>query len=111
MVHYGNDVIDIHNDDAFNFREDMLDFRNAKAINLPFNVKTYMPEKLEINKEIKLQELKLRLKEVTKEYTRNNNTEMSNLKDDERRGIKTLIERRDNKEIVYFKQINRGSCV
>ena len=69
----------IYAEDAFNFEQQVFDFRKARAVNLPFNVRTNMPSKLEEKKEIPLQELKMKLREVTEEYIKNNKTEMNNL--------------------------------
>ena len=95
-------------DDAFNFELEVFDFRDAISTNLPFNVKTSMPEKLKLDKEIKLQELKMKLKNVTETYARKNRTEHINMGENIKRGLKSLIERRDSNEIVVFQTDKSG---
>ena len=94
----GKIVNDRNNSDNNNiYTDDAFDFRKAKATNLPFNVRTNMPPKLENTKEVPQQELKIKLKEVTEEYIKNNKTEMNNLSTEEKEGIKMLVKRRDDK--------------
>ena len=64
-----------YRDDAFDFKNKVFDYRNSKSTNLPFNAKTCMPPKLKDEKEVPLQELKLKLIKITKDYGRKNRNE------------------------------------
>ena len=98
----------IYKEDAFDFEKQIFDFRKARAVNLPFNIRTNMPSKIEDKKEIPLLELKMKLKEVTEEYIRKNKTEMNNLSPEEKEGIKSLVKRRDDKEIIMYQTDKSG---
>ncbi len=97
-----------YRDDAFDFKNNVFDYRNSRSTNLPFNARTCMPPKLKDEKEVPLQELKLKLTNITKDYAKKNKNEKKNLSDNEKEGIKSLIERRDNKEIVIFQTDKSG---
>ncbi len=52
-----------------------------------------MPPKLKDEKEVPLQELKLKLINIAKDYEKKNRNEKNNLSEEEKEGIKSLIKR------------------
>ena len=77
--------------ETFNIDEGKFDFRYARSTELPFNIRTNVPGPLEDREEeIRLQNLKTELKEVTDKYAEERRTEMKNLTEKQKRGIKSL---------------------
>ena len=94
--------------DHYDYINNELDFRKAKSTDLPFNIKTYIPEPLDVNEEICLQALKQELLDTTKTYCKNNKIVMSNLNASERNGVNSLLKKSRNRECVLFQTDKTG---
>ena len=84
-----------------------MDINRIKPTSLPFNDKTYMPKPLTLEKEIAFQKFKADVQEIAEDMnkkTKNN----ANLNEDEKRGLKKLLERRKSAEIVCFQTDKSG---
>ena len=81
-----------------------FDFRNMRATHLPFNKRITLPKAINQEVEVEIQSLKLKLQTVTKEYITNynENNMLSNLTSVQRRGLKSLEEKKKAKEMVIF---------
>ena len=81
-----------------------FDFRYMKATDLPFNKRVYLPGPLEQDVEIQLQALKSKLEETTRAYIEeaNKKNEKSNLSLSQKKGLKKILKRKTDKEIVVF---------
>ena len=80
-----------------------------RSTDLPFNTKTYMPEPLKQEEEITLQTLKNNLMNITVEYCNNNDIKGKNLTLCEKRGMKSLCERREKNECIIFPTDKTGT--
>ena len=85
-----------------NIETQTIDMRNLSSTDLPFNSRVYLPEGLDENTELEMHMLKNKLKTTVEEYERSNKTMRKNLTAEQKRGIKSLKERRENGEIVIY---------
>ena len=79
-----------------------FDFMNARATDLPFNARTNIPGPLENVEEIPLQNLKMGLLDICKNYTSRHTDGMENLTEEQKDGLKNLKKRQKEGEIVIF---------
>ena len=95
--------------ETFDIDERKFDFRYARSTELPFNIRTNVPGPLENRgEEIRLQNLKMKLTEITNRYAEEKETEMENLTEEQKRGIKSLRKRQKDGEIVIFQTDKSG---
>ena len=84
-----------------------MDINRMKPTDLPFNSKVCMPKAVALDKEIVYQKLKMEIKEIATDMNKKTK-DGSNMVTEERAGLKTLKERRDNQEIVCFQTDKSG---
>ena len=89
-------------DKKYDIEKKEFDFTVTRATELPFNIQTYLPNAMKREEEIPLQNMKRELLIIIKEYVDKNKNKMKNITETQKRGIKSLIKRRNNKEIVIF---------
>ena len=90
-----------------------MDFRLMKATDLPFNKRISVPPPMNNATEISIQNLKTKLNTCTATYVENQHIgRISNLSEEERRGLASLKEKKKRKEIVIFEtdKSKRFSC-
>ena len=79
------------------------DYRLLKATELPFNKRITVPQPMDNVTEVCMQNLKVKLNQCTKRYT---DTQRSvkgcNLSEEQRKGLMSLKEKKEEKEIVIF---------
>ena len=96
-------------EETFNIDQRTFDFRKARSTELPFNIRTNMPGPIENREEeIRLQALKSELRSITDKYAAEKDTEMENLTEEQKRGIKSLKRRQKEGEIVIFQTDKSG---
>ena len=78
-----------------------------RATDLPFNQRITLPKSVNENVELKMQNLKGDLKKITKEV-KSEVASDSNLTSEQQRGVKSLIRRVKEKEIVVFQTDKSG---
>lgn len=92
---------------SFRTEANEFDFRHMRATQLPFNTRITLPRSVDEGIEIKIQELKRELKKVTTEV----NSEVinnSNLTTQQRKGVKSLVNRANDGELVVFQTDKSG---
>ena len=52
----------------YNIKSKTFDFRNMRATDLPFNKRVHLPDPLDEESEIEIQNLKAKLNQITEEY-------------------------------------------
>ena len=92
----------IQRKETFNIEEKKFDFREARSTELPFNSRTHIPGPLQREEEIRLQNLRLDLTKIVEEYVETEDVALSNLSDEQRKGLAELKKRGKNNEIVVF---------
>ena len=85
-----------------NIETKTIDMRKMSSTDLPFNSRVYLPEGLDETVEVEMHQLKDKLRATVNEYVKSNKTNQKNLTTDQKRGIRSLKERRDNREIVIY---------
>ena len=81
----------------------VFDFRHMRGTDLPFNKRITLPGPTDEETEITLHALKSRLNKRTREYVQNNtNDTASNMTSQQKRGLKSIIGKINNKEMVIF---------
>ena len=80
-----------------------MDFRLLKPTDLPFNKRIIVPPPMNNETEICIQNLKVKLNSCTKTYLENQrHYELSNLTEEESRGLASLKEKKKRKEIIIY---------
>ena len=93
---------------VFNSNNKVLDLRKMRATDLPFCSNVILPKPVQFEEEVKLQNLKHELNSVVQSY-KTNNKDGKNISEEQHLGLKSLIERRNNKEIVIFQTDKSGT--
>ena len=91
----------------------VMDFRLLKATDLPFNKRITVPPPMNNETEVCIQNLKVKLNSCTKTYLENqHHNELSNLSEEESRGLASLKEKKKKKEIIIYEtdKSKRFSC-
>ena len=94
--------------ETFNIDEKKFDFREARSTELPFNSRTHIPGPLQREEEIRLQNLRLELTKIVEEYVETEDVALSDLSDEQRKGLAELKKRGKNNEIVVFQTDKSG---
>ena len=92
---------------SFRTGANKFDFRHMRATELPFNTRITLPKSAEEGIEIKMQELKRELKKVTTDI-KSGVIGDSNMTLEQRQGVKSLVSRVKDKEIVVFQTDKSG---
>ena len=71
-----------------------------RATEMPNNKNVYLPQATNSSEELRMQILKRDLVKTTEEYTKTHRNNWQNLKKEEKEGLKSLLERKKNLEIV-----------
>ena len=80
-----------------------MDFSLMKATDLPFNKRIIVPEPMDNETEIVMQNLKSKLNACTRRYTENQRgSKTQNLSEEERRGLLSLKEKKKRNEIIIY---------
>ena len=77
-----------------------FDFRNMKATDMPNNKKVGIPPVTQTTEELRIRVLKSELIKVTEAYSKEEKGMWSNVTAEEKRGLKSLLKKKKNKEIV-----------
>ena len=86
-----------------------FDYVNMRACDLPFNQRIHLPSPLPPGDEIALQVLRDKLLNLTKEYISTaTSSELCNLEQAEREGLKSITRRVREKEVVVFQTDKSG---
>ena len=75
---------------VYNIDEKQFDFKNARATNLPFNIRTHLPGRLSNAEEIPIQNLKIGLMDICDKYINTHKTKNENLSQQQKHGLKSL---------------------
>ena len=84
-----------------------FDFHYMRATELPFNQRITLPKSVNLSIEVKMQDLKKELKKTTSEVKTVIST-ADNLTSEQRRGVKPLVRRIKDKDIVVFQTDKTG---
>ena len=89
----------------------IIDFTKMKSTDLPFNNRIILPQSLDEETEISMQRMKNELVECTRECIHNNPIQR-NLTQEQQSGLKSLMERSNNQEIIIFEtdKTKRFTC-
>ena len=81
-----------------------MDMRELQSTNLPFNNLIYAPKPLDHETETCLQNMKMKLNQCTERYVEETKRKKKavNLTPEQRQGLRSLKEKKDQKEIVIF---------
>ena len=94
--------------ETFNVETKTFDFREARSTELPFNCRVQMPKQVKQEEEVRLQNLKQDLTAIVETFADNKETETSNLTVEQKRGLKRLQKRKNDKEVVVFQTDKSG---
>ena len=91
----------------YDLENNTIDLRNMSSTDLPFNSRVFLPDALKDTEEVELQMVKMKLKATAEEYKKSQESngkekEYKNLTKEEVRGVKSLKQKREEKEIVIF---------
>ena len=93
----------------YNIKSKTFDFRNMRATDLPFNKRVHLPDPLDDESEIAIQNLKTKLNQITEEYVKGEKVrKWSNLEKDEREGLVSLKKKVEAQENVVFQTDKSG---
>ena len=84
-----------------------FNYSNMRGTDLPYNKRIQLPKPVDTETEIKMQDLKFRLKSVTNKYLQNTN-KSDNLNLAERKGLKSLNQKIKENEIVVYQTDKSG---
>ena len=106
-----NGVQKIQRKETFNIEEKKFDFREARSTELPFNTRSYIPGPVQRDDEVRLQSLRVELTKVVQEYANTKDVALSNLNEEQKKGLVEVKKRRENNEIVIFQTDKSGKLV
>ena len=81
-------------------KKNSFDFRKMRATDMPNNKKVMLPKPTNSTEELRIQILKRDLVKTAEEYTKTQNSKWSNLNEEEKNGLESLLEKKKNLEIV-----------
>ena len=81
-------------------KDSSFDFRKMRATDMPGNKKVSLPQPTNSTEELRMQILKRDLVKTTEEYTKTQRNKWKNLNEVEKNGLRSLLERKKNSEIV-----------
>ena len=86
-----------------------FDFRNMRASDLPFNKRVHLPEPHDEESEIAIQNLKVKLNQITAEYVDGERLgKWSNLEEEEKSGLMSLKRKVQVRQNVVFRTDKSG---
>ena len=93
---------------VYDIKSQTFDFCSMKATDLPFNKRVHLPEPLEEESEIAIQNLKVKLNQLTAEYVEGERLDKwNNLRKDEREGLVSLkkkVQTQDRQVRSFFRR-------
>ena len=93
----------------YHVKSKTFDFLNMRATDLPFNQRVHLPDPLDDESEIAIQNLKAKLNQITEEYVKSEKfSKWSNLEKDEREGLVSLKKKVETQESVVFQTDKSG---
>ena len=85
-----------------NIETNTIDMRNMSSTDLPFNSRVYLPEGIDEITEMEMFMLKNKLEATMEDYVKSHSNKQKNLTTEQKKGIRSLKQRRDRGEIVVF---------
>ena len=94
---------------VYDFESNTFDFSNMRATDLPFNKRVHLPEPLDEKSEIAMQNLKVKLNQITEKYVRDEKvSKWSNLEKNEKEGLVSMKKKVQSQESVVFQTDKSG---
>ena len=101
-------IQEVNKKETFNVEEKRFDFRGARSTELPFNSRTHIPGAIQRDEETRLQNLRIDLTRIVEEFAETKEVALTNLTDEQKKGLAELKKRGKNDEIVVFQTDKSG---